>query len=276
VDIRAALKMFLKDEVMMMLLKMLRPALAFVALVVFAISAQAQLKGINQDGRIDPVPVAIAPFLSSGADEAAATITGVIANNLGRSGYFAPISPDNYPEQISSLDVEPAYDAWRGIKARALVAGTVVNEGSKIRVSFKLYDINSGKMIASQSLAASPKLARRLAHRVSDQIYQELTGFEGYFDTRVVYIDETGSKEKRIKKLAIMDQDGFNPRTLPDTAFFANNQRGHFHVIRHGRAARICLQYRHQPKRNRRGFSDHEFCTTLFTGRQPHHHVVAK
>lgn len=199
----------------MILHRVLRAVFAIVALVFFSGYALAQLKGINQDGRIDPVPVAIAPFLSNGADEAAATISGVIANNLGRSGYFAPVSPDNYPEQISSLDVEPAFDAWRGIKVRALVAGSVVQEGNKIRVTFKLYDINSGQLLASQSLAAAPKLARRLAHRVSDQIYQELTGFEGYFDTRVVFIDEAGPKEKRIKKLAIMDQDGFNPRTLP-------------------------------------------------------------
>ena len=199
----------------MILQRLLRVVIAVMALMVFSVYAHAQLKGINQDGRIDPVPVAIAPFLSNGADEEAATISGVIANNLGRSGYFVPVPPENYPEQISSLDAEPAFDAWRGIKVRALVAGSVVNEGGKIRVTFKLYDINSGQLLASQSLAASPKLARRLAHRVSDQIYQELTGFEGYFDTRVVFIDETGDKKKRIKKLAIMDQDGFNPRTLP-------------------------------------------------------------
>ncbi len=200
---------------MIQLQRVLRPVLVLLAFVGLTLNAQAQLKGINQDGRIDPVPVAIAPFLSGGADEAAATISGVIANNLGRSGYFAPISPENYPEQITSLDAEPAFDAWRSIKARALVTGSVANEGGKIRVTFKLYDINSGQLLASQSLAAAPKLARRLAHRVSDQIYQELTGFEGYFDTRIVFIDETGTKQKRVKKLAIMDQDGFNPRTLP-------------------------------------------------------------
>jgi TolB protein len=186
-----------------------------VLLVVFPMAAHAQLKGSNTQGRIDPIPLAITPFLSAGADEAAATVSGVIANNLGHTGYFEPLSPDTYPEQISNLDAEPAFDAWRGIKARALVAGSVANEGGKIRVTFKLYDINSGQLLASQSLAASPKLARRLAHRVSDQIYKALTGFDGYFDTRIVYIDESGTKQKRVKKLAIMDQDGFNPHTLP-------------------------------------------------------------
>ena len=200
---------------MMILKRFVASVLAALVLMAFAGIAQAQLKGSNQDGRIDPIPLAIAPFLSSGADEAAAAVSGVIANNLGRTGYFAPLAPDSYPEQITNLDAEPAFDAWRGIKARALVTGSVADEGGKIRVTFKLYDINSGQLLASQSLAASPKLARRLAHRVSDQIYKALTGFDGYFDTRIVFIDETGDKRKRVKKLAIMDQDGFNPHTLP-------------------------------------------------------------
>ena len=167
-------------------------------------------------GKINPLPIAISPFLAEGGTEdASATISGVIANNLGRSGYFSPIPPDTFIEQITSLETEPRFPDWRQIKARALVTGSVVNEGGKIRVTFKLFDVNSGQLLASQNLAASPKLARRLAHRVSDQIYKALTGFEGYFDTRVVFIDETGDKTQRIKKLAIMDQDGFNPRDLP-------------------------------------------------------------
>jgi TolB protein len=207
--------MIWKDDDMMLFKRLMAAPLAALFMLVFAVSANAALKGIIQDGRIDPIPMAITPFLSTGADDVAATISGVVANDLGRSGYFNPIPPDSYPEQISSLDTEPAFDAWRGIKVRALVTGAVTNEGEKIRVTFKLFDVNSGQLLASQSLAAPPKLARRLAHRVADQIYQELTGFEGYFDTRVVFVDESGDKTKRIKKLAIMDQDGFNPRTLP-------------------------------------------------------------
>ena len=128
----------------------------------------------------------------------------------GRSGYFSPVAPDSYPEQITDFEADPAIDAWRGIKVRALVTGAVQNEGGKIRVTFKLYDVTSGQMLASQSLAASPKVARRLAHRVSDQIYKALTGFEGYFDTRIVFMDERAAKQKRVKKLAIMDQDGLD------------------------------------------------------------------
>ena len=167
-------------------------------------------------GKINPLPIAVTPFLADGASgEEAATISGVIANNLGRSGYFNPLPPDTFVEQFGSLDQQPNFGGWQSIKARALVVGAVIPEGGKIRVSFKLYDVNSGQMLASQNLAASPKLARRLAHRISDQIYTALTGFEGYFDTRIVFISESGSKSARVKRLAMMDQDGFNPRELP-------------------------------------------------------------
>lgn len=194
----------------------LRLVMALMMFIALPGLSHAALKGINQDGKIDPLPIAIAPF-SAGGDiaDAAAVIAGVIANDLGRSGYFGPISPESYPEQISNLEALPNFSSWQQIKARALVAGQVTNEGGKIRVAFKLYDVDSGQMLVSQSLAASPKLARRLGHRVADQIYQALTGFDGYFDTEVVFINESGNKSKRVKKLAIMDQDGFNARDLP-------------------------------------------------------------
>ena len=167
-------------------------------------------------GKINPLPIAIAPFLAgSGSEDAAATVSGVIANNLGRSGYFNPLPPESFIERISDFEAQPNLDSWRQVQAKALVTGQAYMDGGKLRVAFKLFDVNSGQMLASQSLAASPKVARRLAHRISDQIYKALTGFEGYFDTRVVFIDESGPKSQRVKKLAIMDQDGFNPRTLP-------------------------------------------------------------
>jgi TolB protein len=116
-------KMIWKDDDMMLFKRLMAAPLAALFMLVFAVSANAALKGIIQDGRIDPIPMAITPFLSTGADDVAATISGVVANDLGRSGYFNPIPPDSYPEQISSLDTEPAFDAWRGIKVRALVTG---------------------------------------------------------------------------------------------------------------------------------------------------------
>lgn len=209
-------KHFAMPQQMMKSAARLLVAVVLALVVPFGLEASAQLRGMNTEGKIDPLPIAIAPFIpGGGAEQSAAEIAGVIANDLGRSGYFAPLPPESYPEQVGSLDMQPNFAGWQGIKARALVVGQVTSEGGKTRVTFKLYDTSSGQMMASQSLAASPKIERRLAHRVADQIYQALTGFDGYFDTRVVFIDETGDKANRVKKLAIMDQDGFNVRKLP-------------------------------------------------------------
>jgi TolB protein len=167
-------------------------------------------------GKINPLPIAIAPFLAGqGSEDMSAEVAGVIANNLGRCGYFSPLPPDSFIERISDFEAMPNMASWRQVQAQALVTGQAFMDGGKLRVSFKLFDVNSGQMLVSQSLAAGPKLSRRLAHRISDQIYKALTGFEGYFDTRIVYINETGPKSQRIKKLAVMDQDGFNARELP-------------------------------------------------------------
>jgi TolB protein len=192
--------------------------LGVLGLIAFALasSAQAQLKGTVQGGLIDPLPVAISPFIADGeAGDVARTVADVITNDLGSTGYFAPVSPDSFIEQIANFEQEPRYADWRQIQAKALVVGQAVAVGGKIQVSFKLYDVNAQSMRTGQTFAASPKNARRIAHRIADMIYKELTGYEGYFDTRIVFINESGPKDKREKKLAIMDQDGFNPRTLP-------------------------------------------------------------
>jgi TolB protein len=202
------------------LLMALRVAMVGVALLISGGLALAQEEEANTGkvtgGKIQPINIAVSPFLAGGgADQQAAMIAGVIANNLARSGYFNPLPPESFIQGITDFEATPDMGSWRQVQARALVTGQAYMDGGKIKVAFKLFDVNSGQLLASQTLAASPKVARRLAHRISDQIYQALTGFDGYFDTRIVFIDESGSKGQRVKKLAIMDQDGFNPRTLP-------------------------------------------------------------
>ena len=164
-------------------------AMPFLAMPAFALDVDVS------GGKINPLPIAISPFLAgAGSEDVSATIAGVIANNLGRSGYFVPLPPESFIERIADFEAQPNMASWRQVQAKALVTGQAFMDGGKLRVSFKLYDVNSGQMLASQSLAASPKVARRLAHRISDQIYKALTGFEGYFDTRIVFIDESGHK----------------------------------------------------------------------------------
>ena len=191
----------------------LRVILVFLALVFVAPNAFA-VNGTVTGGKIDPLPIAIAPFVSSDGSEVAATVTGVIANDLAHSGYFTPLPPDSFIEKISSFDAPPQFDSWKQVQAKGLVVGQVINQGGKATIAFKLYDVNTGELIGGTSFTASPKVSRRIAHKIADLIYKKITGFEGYFDTRVVYVDESGPKNQRIKKLAIMDQDGFGARTL--------------------------------------------------------------
>jgi TolB protein len=191
----------------------------FVALTVFGLgsAALAQTEIDITGGRIDPLPVAIAPFLvGGGADEAGTTISGVITNNLGRSGYFAPLDPATFIEQITSFEQMPSFASWRQIQAKALVTGQAFLEGGKMRVEFRLWDVNTQQQLAAQQFTTSPQNARRIGHMISDIIYKSMTGIDGYFDTRIVFVAEEGPKDRRVKRLAIMDQDGFNIRPLTD------------------------------------------------------------
>jgi TolB protein len=173
--------------------------------------------GVVTGGKINPLPIAIVPFLTGdGAGDAAQTIDTVITNDLAHSGYFSPLPPESFIEKISSFDQSPNFVSWRQVQAKALVVGQVFIDGGKVRAEFRLYDVNTQQQLAAQQFTASPKNARRMGHLIADVIYKALTGIDGYFDTRIVFVGEEGPKDKRIKKLMIMDQDGFNPRALTD------------------------------------------------------------
>ena len=187
----------------------------FSFVLLFTLPSAWALEGTVSGGQIDPLPIAIAPFISGeGAGEVSAEIAGVIANDLARSGYFKPLPPESFIEQIGDFEAAPQFASWKQVQAKDLVVGQVVMQGGKMSVAFKLYDVNTGQLVTGTSFTATPKVARRIAHKIADLIYKSITGYPGYFDTRVVYVDESGTKDKRIKKLAIMDQDGFGSRTL--------------------------------------------------------------
>jgi TolB protein len=191
--------------------------LVLLAVSGFGRAALAQTEIDITGGRVDPLPIAIAPFLAGGgAEETASTIAGVITNNLGRSGYFAPLDPATFIEQVTSFEQMPSFASWRQIQAKALVTGQAFMEGGKMRVEFRLWDVNTQQQLAAQQFTTSPKNARRIGHMISDIIYKAMTGIDGYFDTRIVFVAEEGPKDRRVKRLTIMDQDGFNLRPLSD------------------------------------------------------------
>jgi TolB protein len=178
--------------------------------------AAAVLKLDVTQGNVQPVPIAVPEFIAvATADPAAGrNISQIIAANLQRSGLFAPIDPAAYIERITTIDTLPRFPDWRAINAQALVTGRVTQTDGRVKAEFRLWDVFAAQQLHGQQYTTTADNWRRIAHIISDAIYERLTGEKGYFDSRVVFVDESGPKERRIKRLAIMDQDGANVRYL--------------------------------------------------------------
>lgn len=186
-----------------------------------AAPAEAALQiDINQ-GNTEPMPIAITDFLGAAGQEASAgtDIATVVTNDLERSGLFRPLSKASFIEKMTDINVPPRFGDWRVINSQALVTGQVKMEADgRLRVEFRLWDVYGEQQLTGLQFFTTPDNWRRVAHLIADAIYQRLTGEQGYFDTRVVYVSESGPKNRRVKRLAIMDQDGYNPHTLTNGA----------------------------------------------------------
>lgn len=170
-------------------------------------------------GKVDPLPIANVQFLGSDglAKETAKEILQVINNDLQGTGLFKIISSAAYIETITNLKIAPKFSAWRQINASALLTGEVFNISSgDIRVEYHLWDPYSEKSIKAGIYQGKEKEWRRISHKIADDIYKSLTGEEGYFNTKIVFIAESGPGKHRTKKLAIIDQDGANLKYLSD------------------------------------------------------------
>lgn len=196
----------------------IRLSLIFVSLFFAGLQlASAQLQIDITEGNLKPVPIAVTNPESdsvSGRD-LGAQITEVVRANLERSGLFDPLSPEFFQNTSTDINYKPVFPDWRVIKTEALLVSRVVMESpSRVRFESRLWDVTAGEQLTGVVIAGTPGQWRRIAHKVSDAIYEKMTGETGYFDSRIVFIDETGPKTRRIKKLAIMDQDGANTRYL--------------------------------------------------------------
>jgi TolB protein len=183
-------------------------------------TAPAQSGPLHVDitqGNLNPMPIAIVDFLAGNpaAQQVGGDIAGVIRADLDRSGLFHPIDQNAFIEHIQALEVPPRFADWKIISAQALVVGqiTPMPEG-RIQVEFRLWDVYSEQFLTGFRYVTTADNWRQIAHRISDQIYQQLTGESGYFDTRIVFVSESGPKTRRVKRLMIMDQDGANPSYL--------------------------------------------------------------
>ena len=195
---------------------MRKTALALVAallacggLAATAAPARAEIEVDVNRGDIRPLPLSVPAF----GGERGADISRVISENLGRSGLFAPIDAGARQADVAT---EPDFAAWKGLGAQALVNGQASLVDGRLQVDFRLWDIPAGQQLLGLQFTSTPENWRRVAHKISDAVYERLTGEKGYFDTRVVFVSETGGRLDRKLRLAVMDQDGANPSYLTD------------------------------------------------------------
>jgi TolB protein len=174
-------------------------------------------------GNLDPLPIAVSPLhvdpnskTSSNikVKELGEKISEIVEKNFKSTGLFNPLKKDAFVQKPDIAHLKPRFEDWRLIKAQALVTGKLLVKDEKLKIEFRLWDLTASKEMVALAFTTTPSNWRRVAHIISDKIYERLTGEEGYFDTRIIYVSETGPKNNRIKKLAIMDQDGAKTKYL--------------------------------------------------------------
>ena len=191
-------------------------------------TAKAELR-IDVSGAMrEPMPVAFPEMIHNGffVGRYASQIRDVVIADLERSGLFSIINERSYIQEFKSMDEEPVFIDWKALNAQALIQSSVVEvDSNNLRVEFRLWDVYTETQMKGQSFTTTKDNWRRVAHVMADAIYERLTGEKGYFDTRIVYVSETGPATKRIKRLAIMDQDGENHKFLTSGAAMALTPR---------------------------------------------------
>jgi TolB protein len=188
--------------------------------MLLARSAGAVLELDITEGVVEPLPIAVSEFYgdTAAASERGREIADVVQADLERSGLFRPIDRRAFiqsPEQLRGL---PRFADWRQINAQALVTGTVAMapDGRTLEVEFRLWDVFAGVQLRGLRLQTTDAQWRRVAHKIADAVYERITGETGYFDTRIVYVSESGPATDRVKRIAIMDHDGANHEFLTD------------------------------------------------------------
>ena len=192
---------------------------------IFQTNALALIEVDITRGNLNPLPIAVSPLSIDNESkknfekildkkDIGSEISKVIENNLKISGLFNPLDKDAFLQAPEIANLKPRFEDWNLIKAQALITGKVKYVDDKLRVEFRLWDVLAGKEMMALAFTTVPNNWRRVGHIITDKVYERLTGEKGYFDTRIIYVAEEGPKTKRIKKLAIMDQDGANNKFL--------------------------------------------------------------
>ncbi|MEO0682074.1 MAG: Tol-Pal system beta propeller repeat protein TolB [Pseudomonadota bacterium] len=211
-------------------------ALALALAALAAVAAPAALHAQQNEplrieiteGVIEPIPMAL-PRLQASPETAvlAEEVRRVIVADLEGSGIVRIIDEAAYLTGGGAVDARPDLENWRVINAEALgVSEAAFDSDGRLAVRFQLWDVFRGEPLGDGvAVRAAPGDARRIGHRIADQIHLALTGEPGYFDSRVAFVAETGPKNARVKRLAVMDYDGANVRYLTDGSSLALTPR---------------------------------------------------
>ena len=198
-----------------------RMLMVFLFVGLFADSVQAQLRIDITEGQVAPTPIAIANFTGPDGDvsEVGKQIAQIISEDLESSGLFEPIDSAAFIEPPKAPSVRPNFNNWTPLGVKGLLVGSAYVDGAgMLQVEFVLWDVVIQRNITGGGGNADQTAIRRISHQIADFVYEEFTGDAGYFDTRVVYVAESGSQSRRLKRLAIMDQDGHNHQYLTSGA----------------------------------------------------------
>ncbi len=194
-------------------------------LIFFPFNSHGLIKVDITRGNLDPLPLAVSPLAIDeeskkqfekilSKKDIGSEISIIVESNLKTSGLFNPLDKEAFLQKPDIANLKPRFEDWKLIKAQALITGKVNFVDEKLRVEFRLWDILAGREMMALAFTTVPTNWRRVGHIISDKVYERLTGEKGYFDTRIIYVAEEGPKTQRVKKLAIMDQDGFNNKFL--------------------------------------------------------------
>jgi TolB protein len=203
------------------------PVYQIIILIISLLSSQAFSEDLRikiNSGQVEPLPIAIANFTGEegGSSKIGMQISTVVSNNLVGSGQFKAIESAAFIAPPTNPSVRPNFTDWTPLGIKALITGSVKNiNDQQIEVEFRLWDVIAETDLIGLRLSVNSKAWRRVAHIISDEIFERLSGDSGYFDTRIVYVAESGPQNNRIKRLAIMDQDGENHQFLTDGSFFS-------------------------------------------------------
>jgi len=204
------------------MIKYLAGCLAGVMIVTAPVFAQnGPLRIEITEGVIEPMPFAVPDFVpdTAGASETSKQIARLVAADLAGTGLFREIKADAHISKVTDFAASVPFADWKAVNAQALVTGAVSVSGNRLTVKFRVWDVFAGTELGNGlQFVGTADGWRRMAHKVADAVYGRITGEGGYFDSRVVFVSESGPKNKRLKRLAIMDYDGANVQYLTDSS----------------------------------------------------------